>query len=73
MYRLNSKGEDGLRAVLDEHGRGGDYLPAWVSEINAALGNRTEGESLAIELRGVKSWKGHAVFFEPGPDEIETT
>jgi hypothetical protein len=69
--RLNAEGFKTLAATLKKHGRGGDSVAAWADEIDAALANREQGESLSIELNGVKDCFGNLVFFNPSEDEVQ--
>ena len=43
----------------------------WVQEVEDVLADRIDsGESLAVELVGLRDFRGDTVFFEPGQDEF---
>lgn len=70
VLTLNEKGLASLRAVLDANGKGGDILGAWASVVEEAINSRVEGESLSVELDGIRTTQGHPVHFTPAQDEI---
>lgn len=70
-YTLNTAGKTALMNFLTDHGRGSDNFSAWISEVDEALENRSDGESLEVELRGLRDTYGRPVFFEPSMEEVK--
>lgn len=64
INHLSTAGLDKLRGILAEFGRANDDINAWASEVEEAASNRIEGESLSIELRGLRWPQGDTVFFD---------
>jgi hypothetical protein len=72
-YQLNTAGEAAVARWIKEIGANWS-LPATCAEIDEVLANRSEGESLEVEMRG-PNWKGGntgLVFFCPTADEVES-
>lgn len=71
-YQLNTKGEAAAKAWINDKAPGWDEA-ATLAEIDEVLANRSEGESLEVEMRG-PNWKGGnmgLIFFTPAEDEVD--
>lgn len=64
ITNLTASGLVKLAEVLAGNGRGKDELNAWASEVEQAAANRVAGESLSVELRGLRDAQGYTVFFD---------
>jgi len=71
-YVMTVSGEAELKRILKKYGREHDNFTAWVTDVDNALGNRSEGESLEIELTGLREPTGQTVFvsFDIGDVEL---
>ena len=66
MYELNKNGHTALQDWLNTNGMGEWNFWAVVEQIDDALGNRGEGESLSVEIRGPNG----LLFFEPDVHQV---
>lgn len=71
-YVMTAAGERELKRILTKYGREHDNFTAWVTDVDNQLGNRYEGESLEVELTGLREATGQTVFvsFDVGDVEL---
>jgi hypothetical protein len=71
-YKLNDKGRISVGEWLYTNKIAWSVY-AVMDEIDAALANRSEGESLEVEMRGpnYRGWNDGLIYFTPAADEIE--
>lgn len=71
-YQLNNKGRIAVAEWIADNKI--DWIvSAVIDEIDEILANRSEGESLEIEMRGpnYRGWNDGLVWFSPEPHQVE--
>jgi hypothetical protein len=71
-YQLNNKGRTAVAEWIADNKI--DWtVSAVIDEIDETLANRSEGESLEVEMRGpnFRGWMNGIVYFTPSADEVE--
>ena len=72
ILTLTPKGRTELNSILAANGAEGQSLDAWVEDVEMRLSERHSlGETLSVELNGLRSWQGYTIDFSPADDDYQ--